>query len=90
MHRSKGGLRCFPAIRTRLPGHWPKAGEAAISPNSQQGIATPKRLLFDENQVLGRTLAVLTRLQFEFDPLPLRETRQTGTLNGGNMDECVL
>ena len=75
MHRSKGGLRCFPAIGTRLPGHWPEAGEAANSPNNQQGFATPKRLLFDENQVLGRTFAVLTRLQFEFDPLSFREAR---------------
>ena len=49
-----------------------------------------KRLLFDENQILGRTFAVLTRLQFVFDALSFREVRQTGALNRGNMDKSVL
>ena len=49
-----------------------------------------KRLLFDENQVLCRTLAVLTGLKFVFNALPFREARQTGALNRGNMDKSVL
>ncbi len=90
-HRYYGGLRCFPANLTQLRRDISSRPVRRQNPQKFNRDPPPrKRLLFDENQILGRTLAVLTRLQFVFDALSLREARQTGALYGGNMDESVL
>jgi len=71
--------------------YYSKAGKAVKALlNDKDSVAFSKRRLIDENQILSRAFAVLTRLQLKFYALPFREAGQSGALYCRNMDECVF